>query len=331
MDLLAWDLGNPGGSIQTVTGQLGTFQMHPMKGPMTTQTLRGLTNLEPLHWRGDRASFIDFNGAFDSLMGGTTLTSTDMAAYRDFVNTIQFQPNPNQNLDRTLPATFAGGNPSAGRNTFLNEPFASNITCNTCHTANPGPGTNRMIIPASALQENQDFKVPHLRNVYQKMNFNNAAGASSVGGFGILHDGSVPSLFAFLSNPVFQSFSNDTVRKNNLTAFLLCFDTGMAPAVGYARTVTSANVSNTTVANDWALLESQAATGNIDLIVKGTAYGASLQARVERLSNRPHGRRAVHANAVEERRGLRRRADADGCAERLGRTHGHRQEPRRSA
>ena len=274
MDMLAWDLGNPGGSMQTVTSpQTGTFQMHPMKGPMTTQTLRGLTGVEPLHWRGDKAGFVDFNPAFNSLMGGSVLSSADMAAYRDFVNTIQFQPNPNQKLDRTLPASIAGGNPAAGRNTFLNEPFTGSITCNTCHAANPGPGTNKLIIPASALQERQDFKVPHLRNVYQKLNLNNAAGANSVGGFGVLHDGSVPNLFAFLSNPVFQSFSTDTVRKTNLNAFLLCFDTGMAPAVGYARTVTSANAGNSTVLSDWALLEGQAAANNIDLIVKGTIDG----------------------------------------------------------
>jgi YVTN family beta-propeller protein len=270
MDMLAWDLGNPGGNMQTVVNNGTTFQMHPMKGPMTTQTLRGLTNLEPLHWRGDRATFLDFNGAFNSLMGGATLTSADMAAYRDYINTIQFQPNPNQNLDRTLPSTFAGGNPNAGRNTFLNEPFASNITCNACHSANPGTGTIRAIIPASLLREAQDFKVPHLRNVYQKLNLNNGTGASSIGGFGILHDGSVPNLFAFLSNPVFQSFANDTTRKTNIAAFLLCFDTGMAPAVGYARTITSANVNNTAVTNDWTLLEGQATAGNIDLIVKGT-------------------------------------------------------------
>jgi YVTN family beta-propeller protein len=273
MDMLAWDLGDPAGSMQTVVTPNFTSQMHPMKGPMTTQTLRGLSELEPLHWRGDRASFLDFNGAFDSLMGGAVISSADMAAYRDFINTVQFQPNPNQKLDRTLPASIAGGDPAAGRNTFLNEQFASGVTCNTCHTANPGPGSNRLIIPASLLREPQDFKVPHLRNIYQKLNFNNGQGATSVGGFGLLHNGSVPSLFAFLSNPVFQRFSTDTIRKNNLTAFLLCFDTGTAPAVGYARTVTAANVSNAAVTGDWALLESQAAAGNIDLIVKGTIDG----------------------------------------------------------
>ena len=50
---------------------------------MTTQTLRGLQDMEPFHWRGDRQNFQHFNGAFVSLMGrgqpaldGTTWTPT---------------------------------------------------------------------------------------------------------------------------------------------------------------------------------------------------------------------------------------------------------------
>jgi hypothetical protein len=30
-----------------------------------------------------------------------------MTAFTNFINTIAYQPNPNQNLDRTLPATLA--------------------------------------------------------------------------------------------------------------------------------------------------------------------------------------------------------------------------------
>lgn len=54
---------------------------------------------------------------------------------------------------------------------------------------------------------------------------------------------------------------------------LQCFDTGMAPAVGYTRTLTVANVNTTSAVNDWTLLQNQAAAGNIDLIVKGTVDG----------------------------------------------------------
>ena len=36
---------------------------------MTTQTLRGLKNVEPFHWRGDRQNFQHFNQGFVALMG----------------------------------------------------------------------------------------------------------------------------------------------------------------------------------------------------------------------------------------------------------------------
>src|SRR4029434_10692654 len=48
MDLLAWDLGDPAGQFGTNRSVLPPFNItnvsvfHPMKGPMTTQTLRGL-------------------------------------------------------------------------------------------------------------------------------------------------------------------------------------------------------------------------------------------------------------------------------------------------
>ena len=48
---------------------------HPMKGPMTTQSLRGLELQGPQHWRGDRVratrqfAFLAFNGAFPGLVG----------------------------------------------------------------------------------------------------------------------------------------------------------------------------------------------------------------------------------------------------------------------
>lgn len=288
MDMLAWDLGNPQGDLEVARAKIsGThllipggittnIAMHPMKGPMTTQTLRGLSGVDPLHWRGDRTNFLHFNGAFDGLLGGTTLSAADMQAYRDYINTIRFQPNPNQNLDRTLPARFQGADPVAGRNAYMLTNYQGSgvlgLKCNTCHAL--PTGTDRSITPAAALQEPQDFKVPHLRNVYQKMNFNNTPGASSIGGFGLVHDGQDPNLFVFLSRSVFGAFANDAVVKSNVAAFVLCFDTGTAPTVGYARTLTAANVDNASVVNDWNLLEAQAASGtNINLIIKGTIDG----------------------------------------------------------
>ena len=287
MDLIAWDLGNPNGTMQsnavTIAPTLRTSMsaFHPMKGPMTTQTLKGLKDSDPLHWRGDRTNFLFFNGAFDSLLGGSVLAATDMEAYRDFINTLVFQPNPNQTLDRWFPTAFLTrngiGNAAKGRNTFLGLTYADigphviHLRCDTCHLL---PQSRRPeVISAPALQESQDFKIPHLRNVYQKLNVNRAPGAQSVGGFGIMHDGVDPDLFTFLSRPFFDRFSTNAVVKRDLDAFVQCFDTGMAPTVGYTRTLGPANANTFSISSDWNLLESQAAVTNIDLIVRATMNG----------------------------------------------------------
>lgn len=276
-DDIAWDLGDPAGSMQTVTTLGGSvvFQMHPMKGPMTTQTLRGLLGTTPLHWRGDRANFNAFNGAFPSLLGGPLLSTADMNAFTAFVNTIVFEPNPNQNLDRTMPASFPpgdpnAGNPNTGRLTFLNDNYQTNLRCNTCHAL--PKGTNGVIIGAAVLQESQDFKIPHLRNVYQKLQFKGGAPTVSLSGFGIVHDGQSPNMFAFLSQPVFGTFQNDVTRQRNLNAFMLCFDTGTAPGVGHTRTMTATTLAAGSA--EWAVLEAQTQPQppnnqpNCDLVVK---------------------------------------------------------------
>jgi len=273
MDMIAWDLGDPGGNMATVVAGGQTFNLHPMKGPMTTQTLRGLSSLAPFHWRGDRANFQAFNPAFGSLMAGTPLSDTDMQAYTDFVMTIRFMPNPYRNLNDTLPASIQNGDPNAGFNTFHNEEYNPGNKCNNCHTADPGPGSSLLIFDQNLPQP---LKVPQLRNEYQKIFFTNSGvrdpSNQTISGFGEMHDGVAYGLFVFLSNARFGVFANDPVRKRNLRAFVMCFDTGMPPAAGYTRTLTAASAA--AAASDWSLLESQAAASKIDLVVKGTIGGA---------------------------------------------------------
>ena len=301
MDMLAWDLGDPSGKMESVTvftfgGASYSTNRHPMKGPMTTQTLRGLKGLDPLHWRGDRTSFVAFNGAFSSLLGGTVLTNADMNVYRDFVNSIVFQSNPNQKLDRTLPASFNGANPIAGRDLYQNYVFDSSfdVRCLTCHAPTgrqlpAGNGTLRVIMADVRLADSQHVKVPHLRNLYQKIGFTNTPGAASTAGFGFSHDGRDSTLFNHFVAPRFGGLTNNNSAantvKSNLVALLMCFDTGTAPAVGYARTITPVNVNTASVSNDWSLLERQATVRfqdpfilagtitNISLIAKGTIDG----------------------------------------------------------
>lgn len=249
MDMLAWDLGNPNGTMEMAQvidpfGNPITRRRHPMKGPMTTQTLRRLSGLDPLHWRGDRTNFLHFNGAFDSLLGGTILSNADMIAYRAFINTIVFQPNPHQKLDRTLPASLEGGNPAAGRTFFSTVPVMFGVlSCTSCH-ADPA-GADRKVPDASVLPQSHGIKVAHLRNVYQKLTFSTLAGATNLGGFGLTHDGVDGGLVAHFSihrfDPVLR---NDAAKKRDLAGYVMWHDTGMAPAVGYTRTVNAANVND---------------------------------------------------------------------------------------
>ncbi len=268
MDHLAWNLGDPTGSLTTTRQNGQNFVFHPMKGPMTTQTLRGLLNLSPYHWRGDKANFLAFNSTFDDLMGSSELTNAQMAAYTDYVNTLLFLPNPLENLNRTPPTSLNGGNAVNGETDFMTLAISqpNNLTCNNCHSANPGPGSNRAI---QAFKP-QPMKDAQLRNMYQKLLFT-ALNASTIDGFGLTHDGAIPSLAGFLNSPAFQSYT--ATEKTDMSAYMASFDTGTAPAVGFTLTLTAANVTSTIAQNTIATLQSQAVAGNNDLIARGTIQG----------------------------------------------------------
>ncbi len=268
MDHLAWNLGNRDGNMTEYNQNGQIFHFHPMKGPMTTQTLRGLNNMSPYHWRGDQINFAAFNSAFNDLMGGSELSSSDMNTYTSFANSILFLPNPNQNLDRSLPTNLAGGNPVNGESDFMNIRNTGGVlTCNQCHTSNPGTGSNRLV---TNLVPPQPLKVPHLRNIYQKVLYTRH-NAESIDGFGFSRDGSDSTVLDFLSQKVFITYSAQ--QKTDMAAYMLCFDTGTAPAVGYTITLTSANVNTQQNQQDWSTLQSQASAGNIDLIGRGTIQG----------------------------------------------------------
>jgi len=276
-DGLAWDLGNPGGvmepaPVQPLPFRLGVGPFHPMKGPMTTQTLRGLGGTEPLHWRGDRTDFAAFNGAFDELLGGSHLSSADMADFAAYGTQIAFPPNPNQQLDRTLRTTPVNNNEAAGLQAFqavvANLPNLGPASCASCHAL--PTGTNGMVISGIVLQSSQAIKTPQLRNMYRKIGMRRQSGAQKAG-FGFTHDGAVDTLTNFLNLQVFNGWPSAT--KDDLVTFLMGFDTGTAPAVGLQRTL-QANTVGTVGANaDLALLLSQAALGNLDVVAHGRFRG----------------------------------------------------------
>ncbi|HEY6178229.1 MAG TPA: hypothetical protein VIX73_27420, partial [Kofleriaceae bacterium] len=141
-DHLVWDLGNPDGDVVetpvniklrvgapgTINGTGDVAGLHPMKGPMSTQTLRGLINHGAMHWRGDRVdgffgkdtstgppynselAFKNFIVAFDGLLGrGSPFSPDDMQAFASFALAIIMPPNPVRGLDNALNDTQARG------------------------------------------------------------------------------------------------------------------------------------------------------------------------------------------------------------------------------
>ena len=292
-DSLAWDLGDPFGTPLNnpnpfrVGGPGSPF--HPLKGPMTTQSLRGLAGAGPMHWRGDRtggndpggdpldedAAFKKFNPAFVSLLGSAApLSDTDLQSFTDFILTLRYPPNPVRAL--TNVATTAQ---TSGLNFFNNTPTDGANTCQFCHRL---PfGTDGF---SSVEGEPQQFKIPHLRNAYQKVgmfgvppgaNGGTGGGTGNLGpqvrGFGFLHDGSVATLFNFHQAQVFSNLTN--ALRRNLEAFILAFDTGLRPIVGQEETFNAATKTSAAVVNRVNLLVSQAQAGACDLIAKGVVGG----------------------------------------------------------
>ncbi|MBI3847875.1 MAG: YncE family protein [Planctomycetes bacterium] len=176
MDRIGWDLGNPTGAMKSVAGQnlganipglnTGFQDFHPMKGPMTTQTLQDIIGHEPFHWRGDRNGLEEFNGAFIGLQGDdTNLTPTEMLEFKNFLATIYFPPNPFRNFDNTLSTSVslaghyttgrfaaagatlgAGGLGNAVSGLAIYRPprllDSGAIACVQCHTLPTGAGTD---------------------------------------------------------------------------------------------------------------------------------------------------------------------------------------------
>ena len=172
-DMLAWDLGNPAGTMTVNNNNCGMDvqidcpDLHPMKGVMMTQTLQDIIGKEPLHWRGDKFGLEDFNGAFTGLQGDDVmLTAEEMQEFEDFLATLHFPPNPFRNFDNSLPTDLPlpgslsvgkfelefgdpmpNGNPQVGLEIFRTVPMhaagpGETATCVQCHTLPSGLGTN---------------------------------------------------------------------------------------------------------------------------------------------------------------------------------------------
>ncbi|HEY6332332.1 MAG TPA: hypothetical protein VI756_23610, partial [Blastocatellia bacterium] len=285
-DGLAWDLGDPRAALEPIPSDyffpfLGPQQtsdsvFHPMKGPMTTQSLRGIIGTEPFHWRGDKKDLAAFNPAFKTLLGGPRqLSDSELADFTAFVQSLTYPPNPNEPVNRQYSNPATGPNASVGFTLFTTSRLdAGVLTCNDCHQVSPsfGPGTDRLLIAGTIIHESQSMKVPQLRDEFEKIGMSDTAG-TQVSGFGYIHDGSTDTLLDFLRDPLFIFQSDD--ERNNVVAFVMEFDTGTPPSIaGTQTTVRADNKTSQAVLDRVELLMKQAESGNSDLIVRGL-YGGT--------------------------------------------------------
>jgi len=308
-DALAWDLGNPDADVvsnpnpfvNTVLQPDENAVFHPLKGPMTTQSLRGLANAGPMHWRGDRtgsrahaneslelAAFQDFNIAFPELLGREQpLTAANMKKFAEFALTIKYPPNPVRQLDNSLTESQA-----RGFDTYMNKATTGEIfKCNDCHTLDPANGHFGTSGLSSVEGEDisQEFKVPHLRNMYQKAGkFGNSGRFSGtqgnfgpqIRGFGFMHDGNMDTLDNFFQGEVFR-FDPDPVKnrtmRQEIVDFVMAFDTDLAPVVGQQATLSRSTASDTDGRIELLMQRARVKSPRVecDLIAKGVSNGKS--------------------------------------------------------
>jgi hypothetical protein len=302
-----------------------------MKGPMATQSLRGMANHGPMHWRGDRtggldasgnivpsaqpdtgtfderAAFAKFQLGFTDLLGRDSfIPAADMEAFTDFILQVTYPPNPIRALDNSLTPDQQGGH-----DLFFTRVADGTHPCNGCHSLDPEgnaqfgvdkPGFFGTQGESSFDFQPQLFKVPHLRNAYQKVGRfgfaavpffvvtpgNNGFQGDQMRGFGFLHDGSFDTLFRFVNGRGFstllgfpQGFPDhgidpltgkdvDLLRRQ-LEQFILAFPSNMAPIVGQQITLDDDNGAVAGPRVD--LLEARASVGECDLVAKSQDDG----------------------------------------------------------
>jgi YVTN family beta-propeller protein len=302
-DGLAWELGDPSDEVLNNPSLLQVLpgspdkDFHPMKGPMATQSLRGMANHGPMHWRGDKTGgndeetgfpdggsqnehlgFTKFNSAFVTLLGRTSpIDDADMDRFADFILQVMYPPNPIRALDNALASVAQ-----------------SPIACDNCHQLQlrsreeQFSGFFGSAGTASDQGRTQIFKIPHFRNLYQKVGMfghaedpflnpgDNGFKGDQIRGFGFAHDGSIDTLFRFSMATVFNptatapGFTTDQQRIESEKT-LLAFDSNHRPIVG--QQVTLSPTTGLDADARIAMMLNRADVGECDVVARGVLDG----------------------------------------------------------
>ncbi|GJM24258.1 MAG: hypothetical protein DHS20C16_06730 [Phycisphaerae bacterium] len=275
-DRLAWDLGGFGTATQPGPPNMPEAFNHPLKGPMVTQSLRGLANHEPLHWRGDKPAFQDFNEAFANLLGGEEIPTDDMDAFNAFIKSVVYRPNP------YFKRTNAYKEPRSidGLITYIN-------SCNACHQVIPALG-NEFGHDGAAFTTNGDAGISatgffaQLQIVTQMRGLHKKFVGDVYDGFGMVHDGreeredNAHPLQTFLNEFFPEAITGITPeRQLDMVAAMNAFPSNVMNVVGWQVLVDSPAASLTTLADiDVMVAQYQKAPSHCDIIAKGIVNGA---------------------------------------------------------
>lgn len=259
-DELAWNLGDPDGGVLPNPNPFvidplpgSDIAFHPMKGPMTTQSLRGLANHGPMHWRGDRtggndpesldpldeaAAFKAFNVAFEGLVGRAgPLTDQEMQRFTNFALQLVYPPNPLRPKDNSL-------TPEAerGREFYFNFPTLEGTPCNGCHTISVEEGFFGTNGNSINIRRPQVMKIPHIRNAYTKVGIlrnDLEIGPIQFKGFAYGHAGTTLSVRDLLGRQDEERFDfpGGAPQRRDVAHWVLSVDSNLAPIVGYQVTL----------------------------------------------------------------------------------------------
>jgi hypothetical protein len=235
----------------------------------------------------EELSFDNFIVAFDGLLGHDGLIpDAEMAKFTAFMLAVVPPPNPIRPLDNRLV-----GDALLGSNRFGAPQTDSGVlACNDCHVVAPASGFFGANGTRSFQQEPQHFKVPHLRNVYAKVGMfgmprvdflaggDNGHQGPQIRGFGMLHDGSVDTVFRFLGATPFTLTDTD---RRHLEQFMFEFPSDYAPIVGQQATLTAASGGTVGPRIDLLIERAHACfelldvpgASECDLVVKGNVAG----------------------------------------------------------
>jgi YVTN family beta-propeller protein len=272
-DMLTWNLAAFRDPANTSNPQ---FEIDD-KGPMATQSLRGLFESGRLHWRGEQVGLDDFNvDGFQVLLHRSTpLTAAEFEDVRAGTNSLVYPANPRAPNDRVYSGALGTGLDAFRRTTAVGPD-----TCASCHSLPLGTNTELQVFAASGIPAHSG-KVAQLRGVGDKVSqsvpvFTDpaylvrvSAGSTildrrSCNGWGLTHGATVDSIATFVAT--FPGiFFADLVPE--VSAFVDAFDTGLAPSTTWQRTLVP--VVHTLA--EWqaalAAFKAQAQAGNCDVVV----------------------------------------------------------------